>query len=125
LRLEFAKGKQGVDDAKTNKTKPPPVKASIALEWKLPHRTAEVIPQRNLSPNHFPETLVVTTPFPPDDRSTGYERGTSVSNAWDRATTDAAVEVAGDVGRPLGELGGGRDGASQRPARVRDFRARG
>jgi hypothetical protein len=46
LRLEFAKGKQGVDDVKTNKTEPPPVKASIALEWKLPHRTvAEPLPR--------------------------------------------------------------------------------
>ena len=38
-----------------------------------------------------------TTPFPPDDRSVGYERGTSVSKAWDQATTDAAIEVAGYV----------------------------
>ena len=42
----------------------------------------------------FPETFVVQTPFPPDDRSVGYERGTSISKAWDQATTDAAIEVA-------------------------------
>jgi hypothetical protein len=54
LRLEFSKAKQGVDDSKKNKDKPPAVKASIALEWTLPHRTAEVVPRRNLTPNRFP-----------------------------------------------------------------------
>jgi len=76
LRLEFSKAKQGVDDSKNNKGKPPAVKASIALEWKLPHRAAEVVPQRNLTPNRFPTLFVSTTPFPPDARSIGYERGT-------------------------------------------------
>src|SRR4029434_6610105 len=36
LRLEYAKGKQGVDDSKKEKAKPPPVKSSIALVWKRP-----------------------------------------------------------------------------------------
>ncbi len=83
LRLEYSKAKQGVDDSKTNKTKPPPVKSSIALEWQAPHSTAEVIPARNLSPNTFPESFAVTTAFPPDDRSYGWERGTTVSKEWD------------------------------------------
>ena len=82
LRLEFSKAKQGVDDSKTNKDKPKAIKASIALEWQLPNRPAEVISRRNLSPNRFPEVFVAETPFPPDDRSIGYERGTSVSKAW-------------------------------------------
>ena len=60
-------------------------------------RAFEVIPRRNLSPSSVPETFVLQTPFPPDDRSVGYERGTSVSKAWDQATTDAAIEVAGYV----------------------------
>jgi cytochrome c553 len=121
LRLEFSKAKQGVDDSKTNKAKPPSVKASIALLWKLPHRTAEVIPERNLTPNRFPVTLVVATPFPPDDRSLGYERGTSVSKAWDQATTDAALEVAAYVSGDVRELAGIAHGAADRPARLRDF----
>jgi hypothetical protein len=119
LRLEFSKAKQGVDDSKTSK--PKAVKASVALEWRPPQRAAEVIPQRNLAPARFPETLVVATPFPPDDRSVGYERGTSVSRAWDAATTDAALEAAGYVVAHLGELAGTRDGAPDRPARLRDF----
>ena len=55
------------------------------------------------------------TPFPPDDRSVGYERGTSVSKAWDQATTDAAIEVAGYVVVHLKELAGvGDDGGRPR-----------
>jgi len=110
-----------VDDSKDKKKKPKAVKASIALEWKLPQRAAETIPQRNLSPNHFPEVFVVTTVFPPDDRSVGYERGTSISKAWDRATTDGAIEVADFVATHLAELGDVKDDAADRPARLRDF----
>ena len=109
VRLEFSKAKQGVDDTKKNKPKPVP--ASVALLWKLPQRTPEVIPARNLSPQRFPELFVVTTPFPPDDRSVGYERGTSVSKAWDTATTDAAIETAGYVADHLRELSGIGDSA--------------
>ena len=64
LRLEFSKAKQGVDDSKKNKAKPPPVKASIALEWKPPHRAAEVIPARNLSPSRVPRDVRRRDPVP-------------------------------------------------------------
>jgi hypothetical protein len=118
LRLEFSKAKQGVDDSKTNKR--PATKASIALEWKQPHRPAEVIPQRNLTPNRFPVLLVAATPFPADDRSLGYERGTTISRAWEEATTEAAIEVAGYVAANLRELAGVAEDAD-RKARLRDF----
>jgi cytochrome c553 len=121
LRLEFSKAKQGVDDSKKSKQPPPAVKASVALEWKLPHRTAEVIPARNLSPGTFPVAFVVATPFPADDRSAGYERGTSISKAWEQAATDAAIEAAGYVAACLPELAGARDSDPDRKARVRDF----
>ena len=107
IRLEFSKAKQGVDDSKEKKAKAKPVKASVALEWKLPHRPSEVIPARNLSPGKAPETFVPSTPFPPDDRSIGYERGTTISREWDQATTDAALEVVGYVASHLKELAGG------------------
>jgi cytochrome c553 len=107
LRLEFSKAKQGVDDSDKNKDKPPPkVKASIELAWKRPHLPAETIPARHLSPQSTSELFVLTTPFPPDDRSVGYERGTSISKAWDQATTDAAIETAVYVGERLDELVG-------------------
>lgn len=126
LRLEFSKAKQGVDDSKKKKDeKPPAVKASIALEWKLPRRGAsETIPERNLTPNRFPELFVLTTPFPPDDRSVGYERGTSVSKAWDQAATDAAIDVAGYVESHLRELSGIDDDAPDRNQRLKQFCAR-
>ncbi len=121
LRLEFSKAKQGVDDSKDKKKKKPEVKASIALEWKLPHRTPEVIPQRCLSPLAVPISFVLTTPFPPDDRSIGYERGSSISRAWEQATTDAAIEIADYVMSHLAELSGVREEAADRPAKLRDF----
>jgi hypothetical protein len=121
LRLEFSKAKQGVDDSKKTKAKPAEIKASIVLMWKLPQRVVEVIPQRNLLPHLFPETFVVATSFPPDDRSVGYERGTSISEAWERATTDAAVEVATYVVGHLRELAGVNDRATDREPRLRDF----
>jgi cytochrome c5 len=121
LRIEFSKAKQGVDDSKTKKTKPPAVKASIALLWKPPQRVEDVIPERNLSPVRSPETFVVETPFPPDDRSVGYERGTSVSKAWDQATTDAAIETAGYVAAHLRELSNVSEEARDREKRLREF----
>src|SRR5262249_39745782 len=121
LRLEFSKAKQGVDDSKTNKAKPPEVKASVALEWKLPQRVAEVIPPHHLSPQSYPEAFVLATPFPPADRSVGYERGTSISQAWEQATTDAAIEVAGYVVTHLQELAGVKDGVPDRENGLREF----
>src|SRR5262249_35995550 len=107
LRLEFSKAKQGVDDSKNKKDKKKPaVKAFINLEWKPPQGVVEVIPGRCLAPVRFPELFALTTPFPPDDRSAGYERGTAISKAWDAATTDAAIETAGYVLAHLNELAG-------------------
>ena len=50
--------------------------------------------------------FVVQARFPPDDRSVGYERGTSVSKAWDEATTEGAIEVASYVTDHLEQLAG-------------------
>lgn len=67
--------------------------ASISLRWKPPYRQEEVIPTRCLLPIGSRETFVVQTPFPPDDRSVGYERGSAISKAWTAATLDAAIET--------------------------------
>ena len=107
LRLELSRSKE-----KTS---------SITLEWKLPRRAFELIPRRNLSPVSVPETFVLQTPFPPDDRSVGYERGTSVSKAWDQSTTDAAIEVAAHVAGHLKELAGVRQDAPDREPKLREF----
>jgi len=118
LRLEFTKAKQGVDDKKTG---PKVMPASIALLWKRPHHEAEVIPNRNLSVADNPEFFVLSTPFPPDDRSVGYERGTSISKAWDAATTDAAIEVAGYVSDHLNTLAGVPGDKADHEIKLREF----
>jgi cytochrome c553 len=121
LRLEFSKAKQGVDDTKDGKRKPPPKPASVALMWKRPRLAVETIPSRYLSPGRSSESFVVTTPFPPDDRSTGWERGTSISKAWDQATTDAAIETAGYIVAHLGELASLRDNDRDRAGKAKEF----
>jgi Protein of unknown function (DUF1592)/Protein of unknown function (DUF1588)/PA14 domain/Protein of unknown function (DUF1595)/Cytochrome C oxidase, cbb3-type, subunit III len=98
--------------------------SAIALQWKLPRRAFEVIPQRNLSPSSLPESFVLKATFPPDDRTAGYERGTSVSKAWDQATADAAIEVASYVLANLKELTGAAEGAADREAKIREFSRR-
>jgi mono/diheme cytochrome c family protein len=120
VKLEFAKGKQGEPDNKKKEEKPPPVKASIALEWKAPNRAAEVVPERYLRTDRLHEVFVCGTAFPPDDRSMGYERGTSVSKAWDAATTEAAIAAGEHVVRHLGELAGTPRESPDRE-RVREF----
>ena len=120
VRLEFSKSTQGVDDTDKQKNRPIP-SASIALAWKRPKQADEVIPQRCLLPLTFPETFVPTTPFPADDRSTGYERGNSVNKAWDEATTAAALETSAYVTAHLRELADAREDAPDREKRLRDF----
>jgi hypothetical protein len=123
LRLEFTKSTQGVDDTNKIQGKPIPP-AFVSLEWKLPRRAAEVIPNRHLLPALLPEGFVEAAPFPPDDRSQGYERGASVSKEWEEATTEAALETAGYVAANLRELAAAPEGAPDRPQRLRDFARR-
>src|SRR6185295_8520297 len=85
---------------------------SIALVWKAPHGVEQVIPSRNLSPARVSPTFVVTTPFPPDDSSVGYERGVGVSKAWDEAVTQAAIQAANYVVANLARLTRTRAGES-------------
>jgi mono/diheme cytochrome c family protein len=122
LRLEFTSRKQGVQDKKNKRDKPVP--AFIELKWRPPKRAVEVIPSRLLLPERAPEVFVVETAFPPDDRSTGYERGTSVSRAWVDAASSAAIETASHVSSHLGELAGARKNDDDREAKVRAFAAR-
>jgi hypothetical protein len=97
--------------------------ASVALLWKTPNSVEQVIPTSHLIPEGTPEILVVETPFPPDDRSSGYERGTSVSREWKDAVTNAAVEVADKVLLKLRDYADlRRDGdAAQQTKKVHDF----
>jgi hypothetical protein len=89
LRLEFSKANQGVDMKNEH-----PTRASMQLLWKPPHGVLEPVPERVLIPYDSPEVFVLKTSFPPDDKSIGYERGTSVSQEWFAAATSASVEIA-------------------------------
>lgn len=119
LKLEFSKAKQGVDDKKAKEK--PPAPASISLEWQRPHRVAEVIPARYLSTSRPSEAFVVTTKFPPDDRSVGWEKATSISKEWDQATTDAAIDVATFVASRFEEFAGTKRDAADRDDKLKTF----
>lgn len=121
IRLEFSKAKQGVDDSDKQKEKPPSKPAMISLLWQRPQRVLEPIPTRYLSPRWAPEVCVCSTPFPPDDRSYGWERGTTISKEWDQATTAAAFETVGYVMAHLDELAGTREDDPERAAKLKDF----
>ncbi|MBI4607268.1 MAG: DUF1592 domain-containing protein [Planctomycetes bacterium] len=121
IKLEFTSRKQGVDDKK--KAEATPIPASVELCWRLPGRPLEAIPARCLSPHRAPEVFVLDAPFPPDDRSEGYERGTSASQEWEEAATAAAVAAAGHIAERLDELAQvrGGDGDADREPKVREL----
>ncbi len=96
-------------------------KGSIELCWRRPGREIETIPPRYLSPDGSNFNFIVTVPFPPDDRSLGYERGAAVSQAWDEATTYAALDVAKYMNSQMNGLSGAKPDASDRHQKVQDF----
>ena len=119
LRLEFSKANQGVDKKENEQESP----AAIRLLWKPPFGCLETVPERVLLPAVSPPVYAATTPFPPDDRSLGYDRGTGVSAEWFSAATAAAIETADHVLDRLERLAHvGRD-APDREARLRTFAA--
>ena len=95
--------------------------ASLVLRWRPPHGVTQIIPARNLLPARVAPTFVLTTPFPPDDSSVGYERGVAVSKAWDEATTQAAIETAGQIVKQLDRLSNSKPKDTNRAARVEAF----
>ena len=101
-----------------------PVVPAISLRWKPPHGSERPIPARNLSTAPTAPTFVVTTRFPADDSSRGYERSTSVSKAWDDATPSAAFEIANHVLPRVDRLAGTRPDDPARPAKLEAFAAK-
>jgi len=94
---------------------------SISLQWIPPHGAQQVIPKRNLSPVTVRSTFVLTTPFPPDDSSVGYERGVGVSKSWDEATTQAAIEVANHVSSRVDRYARVKTNDAEREAKIESF----
>ncbi len=121
IRLEYIKGKGGVGDPKLNKDVDKLGKSSIHLLWVIPRRTLEVIPARYLTTARNSELFVATTPFPPDDRSIGYERANTISKAWDNSTTDGALEVAGYVVERFKSLSGDVPLDTKEESQVKDW----
>ena len=117
LRLEFFKYKE--------KT------ASIRFQWKPPHGAWSVLDQDHLNTAPAARVFVVDTPFSADDRSLGYERGSSVSRQWHAATNSGAIAAAAEVVNRLPLLARfdessppGREESPSREEQLRDFVAR-
>lgn len=119
LKLEFSKADQGVD----NKKHEPLTNASIELLWRPPHGVLEAVPERCLIPHDAAEVFVLKTPFPPDDKSIGYERGTSVSQDWFAAATAASIETADHVLDHIEHLARVKRDAPDRAEKLRTFAA--
>ena len=83
LRLEFFKYKEQT--------------ASIRFQWKPPHGAWSVLDHDHLNTAPAARVFVADTPFSADDRSLGYERGSSVSRQWHAATNNAAIAAAAEV----------------------------
>jgi len=99
-------------------------KSYVELLWKTPHGVRETVPSRVLTPGWSRERFVSTTPMPADDRSDGYERGTSVSRVWFDAVTSTGFEAAEHVAEHLEELAGineKKDGEAKRSEKIRNF----
>jgi hypothetical protein len=96
--------------------------ASVELWWKPPHGLKEIIPSRFLRTDRVPmERFVVSTAFPADDRSVGYERGSTISKEWSRAVTEATIQAGDYVERNLGKLSGSKPGSADRADKLRNL----
>ncbi len=95
--------------------------ARIRLLWRKPGGPLEVIPATALISETPPEVAVVSTTFPADDSSSGYQRGVSVSEQWDAAITEAAVETANWVSDRIWKLAGTKEASDDAVPRVREF----
>jgi cytochrome c553 len=98
-------------------------RASVRLEWKPPHGPWSAIPRHALSAESSSRVAVVGTPFPADDGSAGYERGTAISKEWDQAVTQAAIEAANEVVARLDSLSGVREDQTNRVEKLKEFAA--
>ena len=80
-------------------------RGSVRLEWKPPQGAWAVLAAPHVSPASSHRVAVISTVFPADDGSLGFERGTSISKEWHDATTKAAIEAANEVVTRLPRLG--------------------
>ena len=117
IRVEFSIAKQGVQDKNVVGKKfkePPPLPVMIRLEWKRPGREVELIPARHLATGNYKPVTTVMTPFPPDDKSLGWVRGTTVSKQWEQAITDSALAISLQVAANADQFAGTNEGKPDR-----------
>ena len=96
-------------------------KSSLSLDWKPPHGTWEPVPSRVLFVDGSREAALISTPFPADDASLGYERGSSISKAWKEAITNAAIEATGLIFDDIDELARTKSDQPDRPEKLKKF----
>lgn len=96
-------------------------KASMKMFWKTPGGIKEPIPDRVLVPSLEPEVALITTAFPADDASQGYEMGISVSKAWQSAIVKGAIEAANHVSQNLFELARTKSSDTEQNKKIRSF----
>ena len=101
------------------KTEQPP--AQVSLSWIPPGGVEEIIPQENLLANWQPAAFALQAKLPADDRSYGYERGTSVSRQWDESITQAALEFSTYASSELWPSYRGRKSRDKDRSRLREF----
>ena len=89
--------------------------------WKAPRGVWKTVHEEVLRTYRPLRTFVLQTPFPADDRSLGYERGSDLSYDWYEAVIQASAEVAQEVVERLPLLGGFKAGDEQRQKPIQDF----
>ncbi|MGE9267513.1 MAG: DUF1588 domain-containing protein [Verrucomicrobiales bacterium] len=95
--------------------------SSIHVEWKPPHGTWQSIPAEYLRPKNAPPALIVSTPFPADDASLGYERGSAVSKAWQEAVTNGAIFATQNILADLDKLARTKKDDKERAEKIKKF----
>ncbi len=93
----------------------------MSLEWKSPSVDWAVIAAPYISPAAATRVAVVSTAFPADDGSVGYERGNAVSLGWHEATTRAAIAMGNEASERLGHLAQVKENAPDRVDKLRQF----
>lgn len=96
-------------------------KSSLSIDWKPPHGTWEPLPSRVLFTDGSRKAAVISTPFPADDASLGYERGSSISKAWKEAITKAAIEATGLIFDDIDRLAKTKPDQPDRRQKLKEF----
>lgn len=93
----------------------------VRLEWKQPRGQWQVLAAPFISPAPAAHVAVISTAFPPDDASEGYERGTGVSKDWYEAITAAAIDASNQVIERLPRISRVKEDDPNRHEKLKEF----